>query len=144
MRWNTAGDAMSGRPDLLDLAVAVGADNAYAGTVTHVQDGDTVHVAVVDALLSVPVVLAVRIAGVNANELAEPGGPEARAALVGLLPVSTLVTLRHVHPDKYAGRILAQVITGGGVDVGPWLIGRGLAVGWNGTGPKPKVPWPPA
>lgn len=128
--------------DLLILALAVGADNAYAGTVTHVQDGDTVHVAVVDALLSVPVVLAVRVAGVNANELSEPGGPEARDALTALLPVSTLVTLRHVHPDKFSGRIVGQLVTGLGVDVGPWLIANGWAAPWNGTGVKPRTPWP--
>jgi endonuclease YncB( thermonuclease family) len=130
-------------PDLLRLAVAVGADNAWAGTVTHVQDADTVHVAVVDPLLSVPVVLSVRIAGVNANELSEPGGPEARAALVGLLPVSTLVTLRHVHPDKFSGRVIGQLVTGLGVDVGPWLIAQGWAAPWNGLGTKPRVPYPP-
>lgn len=132
-------------PDLLALAVAVGADNAFAGTSYGApHDGDTCHITVVDVLLSTPVLLAVRILGINANELDEPGGPEARGALAELLPLGTVVSLRHVHPDKFAGRILAQVITGGGVDVGPWLIGRGLAVGWNGTGPKPKVPWPPA
>lgn len=131
-------------PDLLRLAVTAGADNAYAGTAYAGHDGDTHHITVVDVLLSTPVVLAVRIAGINAAELSEPGGPEARDALAGLLPLGTVVTLRHVRPDKYAGRVVAQVITGPGVDVGPWLIERGLAVPWNGTGPKPNVPWPPA
>jgi endonuclease YncB( thermonuclease family) len=130
-------------PDLLHLAVAVGADNAFAGTsYGPPHDGDTCHITVVDVLLSTPVLLAVRIAGINAAELNEPGGPEARDALAGLLPLGTVVTLRHVHPDKFAGRVNAQVITGTGIDVGPWLIGQGLAVAWNGVGPKPAVPWP--
>lgn len=96
-------------PGLISLGVAVGADNSYAGAVTSTHDGDTVHVSVVDPLLSVPVV----------------------------------VTLRHLHPDKFAGRVDAQIITGAGVDVGPWLIARGFAVAWSGVGPKPSVPWPP-
>jgi endonuclease YncB( thermonuclease family) len=132
-------------PDLLHLAVAVGADNAYAGSVAEggVHDGDTVHVAVVDVLLSVPVVLAVRVAGINAPELSESGGFEARETLAELLPAGTVVTLRHVHPDKYAGRVVGQVVTALGVDVAPWMIGEGLAVPWSGVGPKPPVPWPP-
>lgn len=130
-------------PELLYLAVAVGADNAYAGSSFKPQDGDTHHFVVADVLLSMPVILDVRIAGINTNELNEPGGPEAAAALAGLLPFGTVVTLRHVHPDKYAGRALAQVVTALGVDVAPWMIGQQLAVAWNGVGPKPKVPWPP-
>jgi endonuclease YncB( thermonuclease family) len=132
-------------PDLLHLAVAVGAENAFAGAVSTpgVHDGDTVHIAVMDVLISTPVVLAVRVAGINTAELNEPGGPEARDALTGLLPAGTVVTLRHVHPDKYSGRIVAQIITGLGVDVAAWLIERGLAVAWSGVGPKPPVTWPP-
>lgn len=129
--------------DLLALALAVGADNAYAGTAAAVHDGDTIHVQVMDPLISTPVVLSVRVAGINANELTEPGGPEARDALAGLLPAGAVVTLRRVRPDKFSARVDAQVVTGLGVDVGPWLIGQGLAVAWDGTGPKPRVPWPP-
>lgn len=130
-------------PDLLHLAVAVGADNAFAGTSFHPQDGDTHHFVVGDVLLSKPVVLDVRIVGINTNELNEPGGPEAAAALAGLLPFGAVVTLRHLHPDKYDGRTLAQVTTGLGVDIAAWMIAQGLAVPWNGVGAKPKVPWPP-
>lgn len=130
-------------PDLLELAVAVGAGNAFAGTVTAVHDGDTVHVTVLDPLLSVPVVLAVRILGINAAELNQPGGPEGRAALEQLLPPGAVVTLRQVRPDKYAGRTGAQVTTAAGVDVATWMVELGLAVPWGGVGPKPAVPWPP-
>lgn len=133
---------MPGCPDLLDLAVAVGAGNAFAGTITGVRDADTVHVGVLDPLLSIPVVLAVRILGVNARELSEPGGREARAALAGELPVGTVVTLRAVQPDKYAGRILAHLTTAAGVDVTQWLIEQGWGAQWNGAGPKPVPPWP--
>jgi endonuclease YncB( thermonuclease family) len=132
-------------PDLLRLAVAVGSDNAFAGTsYGPPHDGDTCHIAVVDVLLSTPVLLAVRIAGINAAELSEPGGPEARDALAGLLPAGTVVTLRRVRPDKFAGRVDARLIRADGVDVGQWLVGHGHAASWDGTGPRPVPPWPPA
>jgi endonuclease YncB( thermonuclease family) len=130
-------------PDLLRLAVAVGADNAYAGVVASVRDGDSVHVTVMDPLLSVPVVLAVRILGINANELDEPGGLEARAALEQLLPPASVVTLRSVRPDKFAGRTDAQVTTAAGFDVAARMVELGVAVRWDGSGPRPAVPWPP-
>lgn len=129
-------------PDLLDLAVAVGVDNAFVGTITGIRDADTVHVGVVDPLLSTTVVLAVRITGVNARELSEPGGMEARAALAAELPVGTTVTLRAVRPDKYAGRVDAHLTTAAGVDIAAWLVGQGWAAAWNGVGPKPVPPWP--
>ena len=130
-------------PQLLPYAVAVSASNQYAGSVASVHDGDTVHVQVLDPLLSVPVVLAVRILGINTAELSEPGGVEAHAALAGALVPGTLVTLDGVKPDKYAGRVVAGITTKTGVSVAAWLIARGLAVPWNGSGPKPPVPWPP-
>ena len=130
--------------DVFTLALAVGADNAYVGTVVKVHDGDTLNVSVVDALLSVPVVLAVRLAGVNAPELSEPGGKEVRDLLAAELPPGTVVTLRRVHPDKYAGRIVATVITQAGLDVAFWLVDHGYGAPWSGVGIKPKVPWPPA
>lgn len=133
---------MTGRPDLLALAVAVGAENAWVGAVTGVHDADTVHVGVVDPLLSVPLVLAVRVAGVNARELSQPGGQEARAALAAELPVGTVVTLRGVRPDKYAGRVDSHLTTAAGVDVGRWLVEQGWAAPWDGTGPRPVPPWP--
>lgn len=132
-------------PDMLALAVAVGVDNAFAGTsYGTAHDGDTCHVSVVDPLLGVPVILAVRLLGINANELSDPGGPEARDALRSLLPLGTVVTLRAVRPDKYAGRILAHLTTAAGVDVSAWMIEHGYAAPWNGVGARPTVPWPPA
>jgi endonuclease YncB( thermonuclease family) len=128
---------------VLSLALVVGADNVYAGTVTTVRDGDTVHVSVMDALLSVPVVLAVRVAGVNAPELSEPGGKEVRDLLAAELPPGTVVTLRRLHPDKYAGRVDATITTQAGLDVAFWLLDHGFAVAWSGVGIRPRVPWPP-
>lgn len=129
--------------DLVRLAVAVGQDNAYAGSVASTVDGDTVRVQVVDPLLAVPVVLTVRVAGVNARELHDPGGREARDALASLLAPGTVVTMRAVRPDKYAGRVDANMVTAaGGVDVGAWLVGQGWAAPWTGVGARPVPPWP--
>lgn len=129
--------------DLRALATTAGTDNRYVGQVTRVQDGDTIHVSVLDPLLSVPVVLSVRIAGINAPELHEPGGREVTAALAEWLPSGRVVTLTGVKPDKFAGRTLASVQTASGDDVATWLIVHQYAVEWSGVGTKPLVPWPP-
>jgi endonuclease YncB( thermonuclease family) len=129
--------------DLLRMALAVGARNAYAGTsygTTH--DGDTCHISVVDPLLAVPVILPIRLLGINAPELSEPGGKEARLALSQLLPLGTVVTLTEVSPDKY-GRVIARITTASWVDAGDWMVAQGFAVAWDGTGKRPVVPWPP-
>lgn len=127
---------------LLAMAVGVGAANAWAGTVASVHDADTVHVSVVDTLISVPVTLAVRVLGVNARELSQPGGREAAAALTAALPPGTVVTLRSVKPDKFAGRIDATLTTQDGVDVATWLISNNWAAPWSGAGERPLPPWP--
>jgi hypothetical protein len=129
--------------DVRALALAIGRGNAYAGTAYAPIGGDTHHVCVVDPLLLIPVILTVRVRGVVAAVLDEPGGAEAANAMAGLLPLGAVVTLRQVTADKLAGRVLARVTTAAGVDVGQWLIGQGLAVAWDGRGPRPAVPWPP-
>lgn len=126
-------------------AAAVGSLNSYAGTCTAVHDGDTVHVTVLDPLLSTPVILAVRVFGINAAELDEPGGPEGRDALTALLTPGRLVTLSLVRSDKYSGRVVASITTTNPVlNVAEWMVSQQLAVRWDGNGPKPTVPWPPA
>lgn len=65
------------------------------------------------------------------------------AALLGVLLADAPITVRSVKADKYAGRFDADVTTGRGVDVAGALVGAGMAVRWDGTGPRPAVPWPP-
>lgn len=130
--------------DLRALAAEVGTGNSYVGQMGTWHDGDTGHVTVLDPLLSTPVVLAVRLLGVNAPELSEPGGREVTAALAAWLPAGRVVTLTGVKPDKYAGRVVGAVRTADGTDVASWLLSQGYAVPYSGTGPKPSVPWPPA
>lgn len=112
--------------------------------VVEVIDGDTFRC---DVQLGfyVTVRMSCRLAGINAPEHNQPGGPEAKAGLAELLAAGS-VTVESVRADKFAGRFDAKVVvTGWGTttDVRAELIRRGLAVPWDGTGPRPLVPWPP-
>lgn len=114
----------------------------YIRTVTDIRviDADT-FVCTVDLGFYVAVRMSCRLAGCNAPERHDPGGPEATAALAALLTGQT-VTVRSIRPDKFAGRFDAQVYAGT-VDVTAWMIDHGYAVAWDGTGRRPTVPWPP-
>ena len=118
--------------------------------VVRVIDGDTV-VCDVDLGFYVRTRMSCRLAGINAPEHDEPGGPEAKAALAELLGRGT-VTVASVGVDKFAGRFTAHVVVTGPLrpdhtrqawDVGASLVEQGLAVAWDGRGRKPIVPWPP-
>jgi micrococcal nuclease len=116
----------------------------YAATVTAVHDGDTI---TADVDLGFGVWLrgqAFRLRGLNARELAEPGGIEARDNLAGLLlpPASPGVTLTSVKPDKYGGRYDAWVTLPNGDDLATVLISVGWAAAWDGKGVKPVPAWP--
>ncbi len=84
--------------------------------------GDTFKVTYVGELTSV------RLAGVDAPERNEPGGPEATAPLRELVDGRT-VRLQFTDPDGRKrdnfGRLLASVEVGGR-DVGAVLVGRGV------------------
>jgi endonuclease YncB( thermonuclease family) len=97
----------------------------------------------------------VRLHGCAARELRDPGGPEAREYLRGLLtPISPPGIADIFLPrwqgeceslswDKYAGRILARVwLPGFTHDVSTLLIQAGFAAPWDGRGTQPKPPWP--
>lgn len=119
--------------------------------VLDVVDGDTFRVDV-DLGFHLRARMLCRLAGLNAPEHDEPGGAEAREALASLLSDRD-VSVRSVRVDKYAGRFDAQVFA---FDpprapnpqrvwhVNGWLVEQGFAVAWDGRGPKPPVPWPPA
>jgi endonuclease YncB( thermonuclease family) len=114
--------------------------------VVRVIDGDT-FVADVDLGFHLHARMSCRLAGLNAPEHDQPGGPEAKAALTVLLARGA-ATVESVHADKYAGRFDAIVVvtpTDGSdpIYVNKRLIDAGLAAAWDGTGPRPLVPWPP-
>lgn len=121
----------------------------YKATVRSVHDGDTIHA---DISLgfglskgsedSMPGVL-LRLAGCNARELSEDGGPEARERLKELLPVGTQVVLRTIKPDKFGGRYDAQIELPDGRDLVAVLIAEGWVAAWNGEGTRPVPAYPP-
>lgn len=129
--------------DLRELAAAAGTDNTYVGTVHAHIDGDTIKVLAVDPYFGVPVLLSVRIAGINCPDRGEGGYREVNAALAVWLPPGRVVTLTGLKPDKYAGRVDAAVATIDGTSVAGWLLDHGYAVLWDGVGKRPVVPWPP-
>lgn len=106
---------------LLGLALPPAAAAAiWAGTVTHVSDGDTLWV----RLQRGGAPRAVRLDGIDAPELCQTYGETARAALVGRVLGQT-VQVRVRRHDDY-GRALARISLRG-QDVGGWLVSQGHA-----------------
>ena len=123
----------------------------YVRAVSNIEvlDGDTFRCDL-DLGFHVRVRMSCRLAGINAAEHNQPGGPEARAALVELLGRGT-VSVQSIGVDKYAGRFDAEVFVTGRPDrkhvatawhVNRVLVDEGYAVPWDATGECPHVPWP--
>jgi micrococcal nuclease len=113
----------------------------YRATVVRVLDGDTVLLDV-DLGFYVTVRQSCRLMGINARELHDIGGPEARDHLLGLLPVKASVNLESVKPDKFAGRFDGLIFVLPGVSVNQFMVKDGYAATWDGTGTRPVPPWP--
>lgn len=97
---------------------AKGVEEVRTGLVTRVVDGDTVWVNSGGELLKV------RITGIDAPEICQDGGPQAREQLRNrsLGKMVTLISRRH---DDY-GRLLARVELNGD-DLGRWMVSQGHA-----------------
>ena len=114
----------------------------YKATVVDVHDGDT-FTADIDLGFNIGIRYRVRLAGCNAIELGQPGGYEARAHLLGLIPVGSVCLVSSVAFDKFGGRIDATVrLDTTGPPVSYQMIVAGYAAAWDGTGPRPTPPWP--
>lgn len=104
---------------------------AWPGVVTHVSDGDTVWV----QPLQGGEAQKVRLLGIDAPEICQSWGPQARAALHAVLQGQVVEVHAHAH-DTY-GRLLGQ-LTRQGQDVGAWMVGQGYAWSYSDqhhTGP---------
>jgi micrococcal nuclease len=109
---------------ILPLLFSLSTAWAEGRKVTKIQDGDTFDVRAPKKR--------VRILGVDAPELKQPFGTQARDALEARLSEKT-VTLNTFGHDNY-GRVLAQVLLPDGVDLGlkqvrdgwAWVYGSGL------------------
>jgi micrococcal nuclease len=89
-------------------------------TVTRVSDGDTLWVRMEDGGAR----RKLRLVGIDAPELCQPHGVEARTALAALV-LGRRIAIESRYDDGY-GRALAQV-TLDGQDVARWLVTRGHA-----------------
>jgi micrococcal nuclease len=113
-------------------ACATAAD--FKGVVTHVTDGDTLWVR--PASGGAP--RQVRIEGIDAPEICQAFGADAREALAARV-LRRQVNVRSRASDSYH-RALAHVSLGND-DLGSWMVGRGLAWSYrfhNDPGPYAK------
>ena len=104
---------------------AMGRDRSTApqqtltGVVSRVVDGDTVWIKDDYGAL-----VKVRLLGMDAPEICQAGGPEARDALRRRV-LGRVVTVSFQYRDDY-GRTLGRVYQGG-EDLGRWMVGKGHA-----------------
>lgn len=111
-------------------------------TVVDVHDGDTLSVDI-DCGQDIWIRRrSVRLAGIAARELSEPGGKEARDFVRSWLPDGTEVCVESTGWDKYAGRIDGIVHLPDSWTVQQRLLDAGFAAVWDGKGAQPKPPWP--
>lgn len=99
----------------------------WTGVVTHVTDGDTLWVQVQGA--SAP--SKIRLHGLDAPELCQPWGPQARRLLASRVLHRT-VQVQVEARDRY-GRLVAEVGLGG-EDLAAWMVQEGAA--WAETRPR--------
>jgi len=101
----------------------------FEGVVSHVSDGDSLWVRPLGGGEALPV----RLQGIDAPEICQAFGREARAALAALA-LHRQVTVRVRARDRYE-RLLARVRLGRH-DLGGWMVGQGNAWsdGWRGRG----------
>ena len=92
----------------------------WAGVVTYVVDGDTLQVRPTEG--GKPV--SIRIDGIDAPEICQPGGAISRNALMRKLLGKRVLVYSKVH-DAY-DRLVARIILNG-EDQGQWMVRHGLA-----------------
>ena len=113
-------------------------------TVRNVHDGDTIYADLDQGLGIWNRNIGLRLAGINARELSEPGGKEARDVVAAMLPVGTVVDIVSLGWDKFAGRIDADVTLFDGRNLGAVLVEKQWAATWDGKGSRADhvPPWP--
>ena len=121
-----AAPALAGPPDL---------PGPFPAEVVKVVDGDTIAVRA-RIWIGIELSVDVRIRGIDAPEIRAQCREEAMLAaaatdrLVEL--AGTRIQLSQVREDKYAGRVLADVVNEAGTDVGGALLEAGLARPYEG------------
>lgn len=105
----------------------------YKVTFGDVHDGDTLWVTI-DLGFYIAHAVRIRLAGINAPELATPAGPPARDALIGFIaahPGQWTARTYKTGEEKY-GRWLATLYAPDGTDVCAWMLANGWAVADSG------------
>lgn len=98
---------------------ATSSDGSVVGTVSVVTDGDSI------TIVNATGAHKLRLAGIDAPEMAQPFGPEAKAYLHSLAPRGTEVSARITEIDKY-GRGIA-FLKAGELDLNLAMVTNGLA-----------------
>ncbi len=104
----------------LACALQAGAAQLWQGTVTRVSDGDTLWLR--PAAGGKPV--KVRISGIDAPEICQPGGPAARKALAARV-LGRQLGVRARGQDDYGRTIAALELDG--EDLAAWMVSQGHA-----------------
>lgn len=95
-------------------------------TTAEVYDGDTIRLLEIDLGLDTFVrKLRLRLLTVDAPELDEPGGPEAKAALQQLCPTGSRIHIYSSKWDRYARRIDGRAFLPDGRDLEELLLATG-------------------
>ena len=118
------------------VARATALPGAYAADVLRVVDGDTVEMQV-HVWLGQDIRTSVRLRGIDAPELharcdAERRGAERAQERLRVLLAAGPVLVSNPSPDKYFGRVLAELRLSDGRDVGRVLLAEGLARPYQG------------
>lgn len=110
-------------------ALAAPPPGVSSGTVTLVIDGDTLWIRPDARSGHSTRPRPVRLRDIDAPEICQPWGREAKAALESRV-LHRHVRLRVLASDDYSRRV-ARLELVGGEDIGAWLVGQGHA--WNST-----------
>jgi micrococcal nuclease len=114
----------------------------YRAQLERVVDGDTLHVRC-DLGLRLTYAMDVRLRGCNADEKTTPSGQAAITFAISWLANNAdadgwLTVTTHRNPEDPYGRWMADVTNlDGSKSLAVDLIAAGLAVVWDGKGPKP-------
>lgn len=117
---------------LSSLACSPAAAKVLHGVVSYVTDGDTLWIRPAAGAAPVPV----RVHGVDAPEICQPFGKQARAALAARVlrrPVQVTTRASDIY-ERRVGRVLVR-----GQDLGAWLVASGYA--WSSHYRKRASPY---
>lgn len=110
--------------------------------VIRVVDGDTLALRA-RIWIGLDLVVNARIRGIDTPELNGKCDREKAAAIAARATLEAIVRdsgvqLRRIENDKYAGRVVADVVTSDGTELGPAMIESGLARPYDGGS---RDPW---